>query len=271
MDQFSPSEAALEGFRVARRHPAALAAWCGVYFVGIAAIALVMAVVLGPSFIRFMSNSDIHPGAYDAYAEELIKYWPSIIAVVVLALFAIAVITNAMFRVMSSEQIQRRAGIRVGVDEVRVAVVHFVLSGLFLSCAAAFGYAMTAAVQMQPFVMLAGLALSVLIIWLLVRLGLALPATLLENRIAFDRAWRLSRGHFWPLLGMWVLSLVFYLMAWLLITALTGAFLALAAMVQASSSGVVLAVVVIVVGLLSTFVQMVSSVLQIVLPLAPTL
>ena len=58
----------------------------------------------------------------------------------------------------------------------------------------------------------AGLLFVALIIWVVVRLSLALPITVAERRIAIFDSWKLTKGHFWGLLGMailaWVLCLV---------------------------------------------------------------
>ncbi len=57
MQQFSPSDAALEGFRLTREHPFAILAWSGVYFAGIILMALVMMVGIGPEFVAILRSS----------------------------------------------------------------------------------------------------------------------------------------------------------------------------------------------------------------------
>jgi hypothetical protein len=270
MNQFSASDAALEGFRITRNHPRAILAWCGVYFLGILLIALVMAAVLGPTFLKFMSDREIEPSSYDQFAGELLKFWPSIIVVIAIALFFISAITNAMFRTMFRLEEVKNFGLKFGADEVRVAVVHLALSGLFLCLAFAFGQFVTAAFQFQPATMGLSLVAGALLLWVFVRLGLALPATFIERRVAFAHGWRLSRGRFWPLLGMWVLAAIFYLMMWVIVAVVSGAFVAGTALVQSNLSGVALAVLVIAAALVSMLIQLFSSVMQIVIPLAPT-
>ena len=52
MNQFSASDAALEGFRLTRERPGAILAWAGVYFVGIVVMGIMMMASLGPQFIE---------------------------------------------------------------------------------------------------------------------------------------------------------------------------------------------------------------------------
>jgi hypothetical protein len=52
------------------------------------------------------------------------------------------------------------------------------------------------------------LAFLALFCWLAVRLSLVLPATFDRRRLQIGSAWRLTKGRFWPLFGMYVLSFV---------------------------------------------------------------
>jgi hypothetical protein len=65
-------------------------------------------------------------------------------------------------------------------------------------------------------------------IWVGVRLSLVTPYTFAEHKIDLKGAWGLTRGRFWPLLGMLVLAVIFYIMVWLLISIIGVALVALA-------------------------------------------
>ncbi|MBW8304104.1 MAG: hypothetical protein K0M78_09225 [Brevundimonas sp.] len=85
-----------------------------------------------------------------------------------------------------------------------VAVV--VMIGLLAVIAAA-----TEAGWMWLLVVLACLAGVTAIIWLAVRLSLAVPITVAENRFAFFDSFAVTRGRFWSLFGMAVIAFVMVL------------------------------------------------------------
>ncbi|HQT54591.1 MAG TPA: hypothetical protein PKX06_14095, partial [Phenylobacterium sp.] len=62
MTKFSPSESALEGFRITRERPGTILAWSLVYFLGIMVIAMIMVMALGPDFIKFVQNGGLESG-----------------------------------------------------------------------------------------------------------------------------------------------------------------------------------------------------------------
>ncbi len=47
-----------------------------------------------------------------------------------------------------------------------------------------------------------------LFFWVLFRLSLALPMTFAEKHIRIFESWRLTRGNFWRLVGVWAMSVV---------------------------------------------------------------
>jgi hypothetical protein len=111
--------------------------------------------------------------------------------------------------------------LRLGMDEVRVLVVSLVLFlvfmvvGVFASVLIGAVIGMTAAAEMPALwllVVLLVLAAIALFTWLSVRLSLAIPITMAEQRIAIFDSFGFTKGRFWPLLGMallaWVLSMV---------------------------------------------------------------
>lgn len=112
------------------------------------------------------------------------------------------------------------AFIRLGMDEVRlvglallffiamiaIAVVFGILLAIFIGAgvamapgapdasAAPFGQIPASAVVLMLF-FYAG------IVWLQVRLAPSVALTMIRERIAIGEAWRLTRGHFWPMFG----------------------------------------------------------------------
>ena len=78
----------------------------------------------------------------------------------------------------------------------------------YMALVSAFGG--MAAGMSAPFLILpavlAGLATAAVTIWLAVRLSLAVPITFAEQKIAIKQSWAMTKGRFWPLLGMAVLA-----------------------------------------------------------------
>src|SRR5690606_21064602 len=100
-------------------------------------------------------------------------------------------------------------------DEVRVLavtlVVGLIMLGVLLAGMALAGvFGGMAASMSAPFLILpavlAGLATAAVTIWLAVRLSLAVPITFAEQKIAIKQSWTMTKGRFWPLLGMAVLA-----------------------------------------------------------------
>jgi hypothetical protein len=103
------------------------------------------------------------------------------------------------------------------MDEVRVLVVSIVLAIVFMVLSVVvFGVigiaaGVTAAADMPALwllVVLLGLGGLALLIWLAVRLSLAVPITMAERRISIFGSFAVTKGRFWPLLGMSLLAVV---------------------------------------------------------------
>ena len=69
---------------------------------------------------------------------------------------------------------------------------------------------------------LGGLAVIGLSMWVGVRLSLLSPQTFAEGRINVRESWVLTHGHFWGLLGMFVLNLLMVLGATMVMTLIGG-------------------------------------------------
>jgi hypothetical protein len=70
-------------------------------------------------------------------------------------------------------------------------------------------------------VILGGLAGVAAIIWLAVRLCLAVPITVAENRFAFFDSFAVTAGRFWPLFGMAVITIVMVIVVQMLLGIVT--------------------------------------------------
>lgn len=215
---FSATEAAFEGFRVVRRKPLALVWWAGTYLL---VMAVGFALIAAPlvSLMVAMQTLQSSSGAPDM--TEFQPVWAAYGAImpIVFPLGIIfgAVMNAAIVRSVVSPQSDAFGYMRLGMDEVRTAVVTLVLtilsilvSGLVFGLVGImFGFA--AAAEM-PLLVLVGVVATigglVLMAWLAARLSLAVPITVAEKRIAIFDSWGLTKGRTWPIIGMAIIAFV---------------------------------------------------------------
>jgi len=275
MSTFSPSEAALEGFRLTSERPGAILAWSGVYFLGIMAIAGVMVAGIGPKFIAFLRDDSLQSGdiaAVARFGDMLAQSWPAFIVALIIAVFVLAILTAGMYRIILRPQEQGFAHLRLGADEVRLAVTHLILVCIGVGSLTVAELALNVASR----VIGGGLIMSVLALaaillmtWVGVRLSLATPLAFVEKRISFASAWRMTRGKFWRLLAMILLSLLFYVMIWVLFTIISVVIITLAGGQQAMTSMAHPSVVTVLALIVSMAIQLLLPILQAVMVYAP--
>lgn len=230
---FSPSDAAFEGFRLTRRAPLAVLAWVAVYLVG-AAIIFGLA---GGSLLEFIAVAEGVGQSGEPTDAEMMRfmqaYFGFIGLLLPLSLVMNTVLTAAIHRAVLRPQERAFGYLRLGMDELRVFVVSLVLSILFVVIATVtfvavgIGVAATTAGagENSGLAVLLGLLLGAvgmaLMIWLAVRLCLALPITVAERRLAIFDSWRLTRGRVWSLIGMSLLAFVMALVVAILLSIIT--------------------------------------------------
>lgn len=222
---FSATDAAFEGFRVVRRQPMALVFWALFYLVVmVAALAMV-----GGSVIGLMSAAETleQSGAtsFDDVMPVLSAYMAIFAVVLPVSLIASAMIYAAVSRSVLRPGESAFGYLRLGMDEVRVLVVSVVLFILFAVLSVVlFGIVgmvagFSTAADMQALwlvVVLLVFAAIAFFIWLAVRLSLAIPITMAERRIAIFDSFAVTKGRFWPLLGMALLAFVMSIVVGLL-------------------------------------------------------
>lgn len=226
MTKFSPSESALQGFRLTRERPGSILAWSLFYFLGIMVMAVVMLMGLGQDFIRFVQHGGMKSGDVAAYGAILEHSWPAFVLTILIAIFVLSVLTAGIYRMVLRPEEPGIAHLRMGADELRLTLVNLIL----------FSIGMASLVVVKLFAdavggllgVVSGLALAGAVVWISVRLLMATPMTFAERRIAITASWRLTKGHFWSLLGMTLLAIIFWFMVWLVFTIVGGLFIALA-------------------------------------------
>lgn len=218
---FSATDAAFEGFRLVRRNPMALVAWALLYAVLSLASLFVMSQAMdglmawAERMEALESSPPASPAEWGAIFEAYGAAMGPMLWLLPLSIVVTAMLTAAIARAVLNPRARGFGYLRLGMDEVRVFVVTLVLTilislaataamvavGILIGIAAA-----TGAGWMWLPVVLAGFAAVGLVIWLMVRLSLAVPITVAENRFAFFDSFALTKGRFWPLLGMAIIA-----------------------------------------------------------------
>jgi hypothetical protein len=209
--ELSVTEAAIEGLRVAKRAPGTVAIWAGVYCLGLFLAILLAFLCVGAPLFSLVAKPASTPFS-DALAEQMFAGvgLGILIVIPVLSLMS-AMLAAAIFRSVLKPDERGFAYLKLGGDEFRllgamilVNLVTLAVLGVVGGAVAAAVYALWAQSKMLSFLLGAfgGMAVAVLMIWIGVRLSLAYILTFAERRIQLRSSWDLTKGRFWPLLGM---------------------------------------------------------------------
>ncbi len=202
MTAFSPIDASLEGFRVIRREPGAVIYWVAVWTVALVAIGAV---------IGALNAAGLGP------LGSLRKFGP-LAAVAAPALLALWVMNTAtVYRAVLRPGEHGWHLFKLGPDEARVAAV-IAVSGVLLIIFGGvptyllfvlFNPLFQAAPGMRWLIAFAGAISTVALeIWIAVRFSLAMVETFATRSFPLSAYWTLTRGHFWRLLGAYLLLVV---------------------------------------------------------------
>lgn len=220
---FSATESAFEGFRLARRAPVAILLWALFYMAATA----VIVIAFGPMFVDFfqtveaLETSGAEPTMQDV--APLLTFYAVLIPG---AILVSSVIYGAVNRAVLRPSESAFGYLRLGGDELRIIGLSIILTLLFVGVLLGLGTVVAliagllatiagdvaAFVVFPLFIVVYGVA-----IWLAIRFSLAVPITVAERRIAVFDSWRLTRGHFWSLLGMTLLSAVMAMVVYVLL------------------------------------------------------
>ncbi len=216
---FSPTDAALEGFRITRERPRALLAWVALYLLTTLISTIVLVTYAGETLmaISAMENSaEVDPAMTLALLGKLAPI--SFLGLVVATVFGAGVC-----RIILRPGDGSFAYLRLGADEVRlvaltliycvlsvigvfiVALVLGVLIGIALMVLGVMsGQAGAPPPQLVSEVLGAAVVIVSIAVW--VRFSMAWPMTFAEKRMRLFASWRLTRGSFWRLTGAYMLA-----------------------------------------------------------------
>lgn len=205
---FSIGEALASGFRLTRRKPLQVWAW-GV-------VMAAPSLIIGALMLRMFGAVSMEAMAFEeppaALLGQMIQFqaWSGL-ANILQALIWV-VVTAAIFRaVLFPERPVRFAGLKVGMDEVRVAVVALAMIVAFYVAAIVIGLIAFAIGVALWFVseaaavalgLLTALAAGLAVWGVLLRACLIMPASVALGDFAFVPGWRLSKGQVLRLLGL---------------------------------------------------------------------
>jgi hypothetical protein len=222
MSAFAPTRAALEGWRLIRREPAAAMVW----------IALWLGAFLLTAFLVATGApvAAVGQGGYRTLQDIADRFGPLAAVSIPMFLLVWATTTVAVYRAVLRPHERRFFFLRLGVDEGRLAVMtvsSFILVLLFGGAPAYLVLVladplMRALPDMARDIATLGAVATVMVeIWLGVRLSLISVETFAERRFHLTAYWPLARGRFWYLLGcyffcfliMFGLSIAYFVVA----------------------------------------------------------
>lgn len=227
--RFDATEAALEGFRLARREPKAMLIWA-VLLLAFSVISTLVMIGAFPGLLGRMETTS--PGGDPQEAFALMGQMGQMYAIIgPLYLLFYAVLYCAAYRAVLRPEDKGFGFVKLGGDELRMLglmLYQFVvwmglcigLSIVFVILAVVVALLLggsiasmeNGAAGMGAGIILAMVALYLVffgaVIYLGVRLSLAAPKTFAEKKISLFSAWSLTKGNFWSLLGCYLLAAV---------------------------------------------------------------
>lgn len=215
MTTFSPTDAALEGFRLTRERPRALLIWSVFQFVVSIIMAFLM-ISLGGQHLMAIEQASADGSADPAtLLAEFTALAPLYAVMLPVGLLMMAIMAAAVYRAVLEPGEDRGGFLRLGADELRLAALKviyvFVWAGIVFAVVLVAALAAAAARALgeaaSGFVGLCvGLFAVGLLLFITVRLSLAPAITFAEKRISIFESWSLTRGMFWRLLGAYSLA-----------------------------------------------------------------
>jgi hypothetical protein len=213
---FSATESAFEGFRVVKRSPLVILWWSLAYLLF---FAVLLAAIGGPVLsmmpqLRAMEGQD--PSTMDF--GPIFQLYGLLLAVALpLGVIFGAVLNAAVARSVLFPAAKGFGYMRIGKDELRVAGVTLILTIVFMAIyALLFGVVAVVAVSAYSanaglgvlLGVMAGLAALAVMAFVAVKFSLAVPIVVAEKRFAVFDSWALTKGRFWPLVGMALIAFV---------------------------------------------------------------
>lgn len=229
------------------RRPLAVFAWGLLIVAPVIAMLAAMLPALGS-----MSALSMEAGAETGemrpeFMAEMMRFQAASMLANLVQLLLMAIVYTAIMRAVLRPAEKSVFSLRIGMDEVRVAVVGLAIGVclyivIIMATMLGLGVGLAAwgaRMEAGPGVALAILLFLVLLIalgWALSRVSLMAPASVLYRDFGFAQGWRLAAGKGWALFGLMVSILLLFLLFEILIVMVTAA-VGASLMVVASNAG----------------------------------
>lgn len=217
MARFSIGTSIGEGFGLIGRRPFAVLAWGLLMAAPMFAAFGLMLPAMG-EMLASMPDPDTVEAAQPAFSGTMYTHMMQFQMASMLAnlvqYVGMAVVYTAIFRAILRPAERSFFSMRLGMDELRVAVaglaigigITFVMViGMVLCVTLGFALWSQGEALAIGVCVVVGLVIVLAMLWALARLSLIAPASVLYRDFAFAQGWKLAAGKGWPLLGMHLL------------------------------------------------------------------
>ncbi len=242
MANISVTDAAFTGFRVIRRNPGLLIAWALFHLITMAAFAWLMFAKFGDLFAHMQAVSQTGGTLTPAQASELLRPILPLYAILLpFGLIVGSIMVTAANRSVLRPRESALGYLRLGMDEIRqlILVIAFFLLALIFEVALgavavgvmAGAKALLSKAPSVPHYIPVVLGVAVFLIVLItveVRLSLASAQTFATRKINLFGSWRLTAGHFWPMLATYILMVILLIVVGIIVSILVAALAMLA-------------------------------------------
>ncbi|MBX3480708.1 MAG: hypothetical protein KF842_09915 [Caulobacter sp.] len=216
MASFSATDAGLVGFKLAREYPRVVPVWAVLALLNMVLSVGIMTSLAGPALVEFQQMG---ANASSANPEDVLRLYarlgPAYGLMILVSMVFSGVMNAAAARMVLRPADQGLAFLKLGADELRqiwlAILVILIMFAALLVVSLAMGVLVGLGSAVHPAVggllaVLGVFAAIGLFIALAVRLSLAAPITFATGRIGIAASFRETRGHFWNLVGAFLLA-----------------------------------------------------------------
>lgn len=225
MARFSIGTAINDAFGLIGRRPLSVFVWDLILVVPSAAALGLMLPMMG-DMVAAMELQRADGGAHDAAFAEMMQFQAVSGLFNIVQLLLMVVVYTAIMRAVLRPRESSFFSLRLGMDELRIAVVGLALIvGLYMAMivmvliGGAIGFAVWGAGSPMNWLVIAGLIVTgfVAVFIALARVSLIMPASVLYRTFAFAEGWRLGRDQTGRLFGMMLLLLLMLMLVQLVV------------------------------------------------------